>query len=249
MKRILAALVLGLALLSPAGAVDKAKLNQTIDQTNFLVGKGCSGTLIDAERGFILTAHHCITNNYRTVTREKVSDDGKVTEEKIRVVVPGEVHQKYFANSREIHSKSYVYKVIASDANYDLALLKIDVKLPATPAKFACKEPERGDVVFAVGNPGVLLYSSVTQGIVSSVDRSYLPLGIDDQNDERLVQISPGIIGGNSGGSVYNEAVELIGVPVRASRMNEVLGFAVPLKDIRTFLERQGAKDLFKHCD
>jgi S1-C subfamily serine protease len=247
LKNLLAALLLSISL--PAAAADMAKMNAVIDSANFLVNDSCSGTLVDAERGYVLTAHHCIDQQYRTVTREKVSDDGKVTEEKIREARPGTVSQKFFKNSKETQTNSYAYKIVASDRNLDLALLRVEAKVPGPAAVMGCVAPGRGDTVFAVGNPYGILFSSIAKGIVSSINRSYEQLGIFDQSDERLVQISPGIVGGNSGGAVYNEAVEFVGVPVRGSRMNEVIGFSVPLADVRTFLERQGAKDLFKRCE
>jgi S1-C subfamily serine protease len=135
----------------------------------------------------------------------------------------------------------YRTKLVAVNASRDLALLQIKSTVPNTlAAELACAEPARGDTVYVVGNPH-MLYSAIVKGIVSSTQRNYRTLGfVDDpiaDEDAGLVQISGGVIGGDSGGSVYNESGKLIGVPVMASPVQETLGFAVPLADIRKFLD------------
>src|SRR5690554_5681107 len=97
-------------------------MNQTIDQTNFLVNKGCSGTLID--KGLVLTAAHCVVDQYETVTRDKIADDGTVKEEKVRVAKPGTVTQKVFSGAVQVSATSYVYRIKDTDRKLDLALLK-----------------------------------------------------------------------------------------------------------------------------
>ena len=61
------------ALGGPAVAWENIKeMNEQIDQTNFIVGGGCSGTLISIEYRLILTAHHCIKGEIRTVKRDVI---------------------------------------------------------------------------------------------------------------------------------------------------------------------------------
>jgi S1-C subfamily serine protease len=235
----LAALLL-LAGAATASAWDVREMNATIDQTNFLVNNGCSGTLIDAKSGFILTAHHCITDQYETVDREVVGDDGVVKKEKVRRLKEGSVSQLTFDGSAQTTTTSYRFRIKAMDSKRDLALLQIVAKLPhKTQAPIACDAPIRGETVYVVGNPTGVMYSSVTKGIVSSTQRTYSTINFGDgsQADAPLMQVSAGVIGGNSGGAVYNAAGKLVGVPVLAHRSNEVLGFAAPLGDIRTFLK------------
>jgi S1-C subfamily serine protease len=233
-----------------AHAWDIEAMNATIDDTNFVVNRGCSGTLIDREAGLVLTVSHCVTDQYEIIEREKVNSDGSVTMQKVKVVRPGTVTQIDFKGPNEIARKVYVVKVVLNDPKLDLALLKSVGPLNRLQhAKIACEEPKRGTVAYVVGNPYGVLYSSVTKGLVSSVQRSYAPLGLDGFDDNPLMQVSSGVVGGNSGGAVYNDKGELIGVPVRASMVNEVVGLAVPLPDIKKFLMREGLDRLWSHCE
>lgn len=246
MRAIFAAILI----VTPAHAEwSTADMNRQIDQTNFLINNSCSGTLIDADKGYILTAEHCITNQYRIVEREKIDSDGIVTKEKVRVITPGTVSQKFYKGPHEIQTNTFVFKIVLSDRRLDLALLQTKAKLPNTlSAKLACAEPMRGESVFAVGNPYGILYSSVTKGIVASNQRSYETIGIDDQDNNGLMQISAPIVGGNSGGAVYNSEGLMVGVPVRGSPMNEAFSVSVPLYDIKRFLMREGLDYLWKDC-
>ena len=234
-----------------------ADMNRQIDATNVLVNKGCSGTVIDVNRSYVLTAAHCVLDQYETVERDKVDPkDGKVTKEKIQIVRPGTVSQEYFAGPNIVQTNSYVYKVVDSDKALDLALLKIQTKMPAkAPAVIACTDPIRGDEVYAVGNSYGLLYATVTRGIVSSVERSYRDLqlagelgDLTDSGDHGLVQHSAPIAPGNSGGALYDDTGDFIGVNVRTYPSGG-FSFSVPLSDIKAFLKTNGAGDLFARCE
>lgn len=230
------------ALASPVVAEEWSigAMNATIDQTNFMVNDGCSGTLIYLTKRYILTASHCVTDQYETVTREAVDDKGVVHSEKVRRLKQGSVRQLYFVGGSEVRTVTYTTKLIAVDVVKDLALLQIITpSIPNTmQATLACTAPVRGERVYIVGNPMATLYSSVVSGIVSSNQRDYRRLNFGDeaQIDEPLMQVSGGVIAGNSGGAAYNVKGELVGVPIIGSRVNETIGFAVPLDVIREFL-------------
>ena len=231
-------------------------MNTQIDQTNFLVNNGCSGTLIDKDNGYILTANHCIRDQYEVVEHDKIADDGKVTKEKIRVARPGTVSQILFSGPSEIQRNSYVFKIRATDSALDLALLAVQTKLNGEASLFACDDLRRGDVVFAVGNSFGVLYSTVTIGIVSSLQRSYRDLNLagelgdlTDNGEHGLVQHSSPIAPGNSGGALYDDGGTLVGVNVRGQPGG--FGFSVPLSDIKKFLKDNGAGGIaaLTHCD
>jgi S1-C subfamily serine protease len=262
-----AAAAIGLLLASCAPAFadwSVEAMNDQIDQTNFMVNSGCSGTLIDLESRLILTANHCISAQYITVEREEVNSKGEVTKKQVRVLQPGTVSQYLFEGTLSTQTTTYRTQVVGFDKGRDLALLAIVAEsIPNTMvSKLACDDAVRGETVYTVGNPLGVLYSSVTQGIVSSITRSYETLLMVSQaegNRERaLMQISGGVVGGNSGGSVYDSDGFLIGVPVLASPMNEVIGLAVPLPEIREFLKskiktkkdyKDAYKRIFAHCE
>jgi S1-C subfamily serine protease len=227
-------------------------MNQTIDNTNVLVNDGCSGTVIDVAQRYVLTAAHCVEDQYETVEREKIDADGVVTKDKVRRLKDGTVSRFVFDGGTSTIQSTYRVRLKAVDKASDLALLQVIAPLSITEAaKFSCTLPQRGEQVYIVGNPMGSLYSSVTIGIVSSLQRDYALLTLDDMKldnaKQPLMQISGGVIGGNSGGSTYNNSGELIGVPVLGHRTNETLGFAVPLDVIKRFLSANGV-EAFEHC-
>ena len=223
-----------------------ASMNKQIDQTNVLMNNNCSGTLIDAKNGYILTANHCIRDQFEIVSRQTIGDDGVVKEEKVRVARPGTFSYLLFKDANEVQRTVYVYKIVLNDEKLDLALVQTKAKLPETlSAPFACAEPIRGEKVYAVGNPYAVLYSSVTSGIVSSTDRNYPMIRVDDMDGNTLIQSSAIVAPGNSGGALYNERGELIGVNVRGI---PGITLSVPLSDIKKFLMREGLDILWKQC-
>ncbi len=220
-------------------------MNKQIDQTNFVVNDGCSGTLVSLKDKLILTAAHCADGMYKVVSQETVADDGTITKKDVKIKVPGEVKQLFFDDKADvIKSITYLVEPVKvgspdTDAGPDLAVLKITSAIENTQAaSVACADPVRGDDAYIVGNPMGTLYSSVVKGIVSSTLRTYNIIGFP--KDARLMQVSGGIIGGNSGGAVYNKDGQLIGVPVLGNRTNEVVGLAVPRKEVVDFLKAAG---------
>lgn len=118
-----------------------------------------------------------------------------------------------------------VAKVIGTDPDTDLAVIKIDLdKLPVLPFKLSGNEV--GDVVLAIGNPfGV--GQTVTQGIISATGRS--DLGINTYED--FIQTDAAINPGNSGGALIDVAGNLIGVNTAIfsqSGGSLGIGFAIP---------------------
>lgn len=226
-------------------------MNRQIDQTNFLVNRGCSGTLVDLKNRYILTAQHCVQDQYEVVEREKISDDGVITKEKVRRLKDGTVTQFVFNGGDQIKTTVYKVRLMAVDADRDLAMLQIIAPIPNTmAARLACADPRRGQTAYVVGNPAGDLYASVTAGLVSSIQRTYglIAYGGGSREKQPLMQVSAGIVGGNSGGAVYDASGDLIGVPVLANRVNEVVAFAVPLQAIRAFLDNNKMADLYGHC-
>ena len=235
----------------PAFAWDQSSMNAQVDQTNFSIDGDCSGTLIDLQNGYILTANHCVDQKFDTVEKQEIDQKtGEVKTIKVKISRPGTASQITFDGGNPVASQLFKYTVKAHDADHDLALIQLHAKLPNTiVAPVATDEPVRGDHVWAVGNPFGVLYSTVTDGRVSSVQRDYRMIGIDRNSpgdeldnqpgDNVLLQHTAPIAPGNSGGALYNDKGELIGVNVRGAAIGNI-ALAVTLDDVRKFLTDNG---------
>jgi serine protease Do len=158
--------------------------------------------------------------------------------------------------------RQFKAKVIGTDPNTDLALIKIDgANLPIV--KLGNSDDARvGEWVLAVGNP-FNLTSTVTAGIVSAKGRGIGIIGSEDNQDgdddanpfgrmrrqqqpatprlnkgiESFIQTDAAINPGNSGGALVNTKGELIGInSAIASHTGsyEGYGFAIPINQPRT---------------
>lgn len=132
-------------------------------------------------------------------------------------------------------------KVIGSDPDTDLAILKIDQKDLPTIAIGNSEALKVGDVVFAIGNPfGV--GQTVTQGIVSATHRT--DLGIS--TFENFIQTDAAINPGNSGGALIDAHGNLIGINNAIYTRTggyQGIGFAIPIstaKDVMNELMDSG---------
>ena len=137
--------------------------------------------------------------------------------------------------------KEYKAKVIGSDPKTDLAVIKIEANdLDAITFADSSKLLD-GDVVFAIGNPfGV--GESVTQGIVSGLNKDNIGLN----QYENFIQTDASINPGNSGGALVDSRGYLVGINsaiLSRSGDNNGIGFAIPssmVKDIAKKLISDG---------
>jgi serine protease Do len=168
-----------------------------------------SGVIISSD-GYILTANHVVSG----------ADELKVT---------------FAADDK----KEYTAKVIGTDPQTDVAVLKIDAAgLPAITLADS-DQLEIGDVVLAIGNPfGV--GQTVTMGIVSGLGRhGYGVNGV--HGFENFIQTDAAINPGNSGGALVDAEGRLIGINTwiaTSSGGSEGVGFAVPINMARRVVER-----------
>lgn len=130
-------------------------------------------------------------------------------------------------------SKRYNAKVIGTDPQTDIALIKIEASglMPCTMADSA--KLRVGDVVLAAGAP-MELSRSVSQGIVSALGRSGMGI-IRKENMpgyEDFIQTDAAINPGNSGGPLVDALGRVVGINTAIysrSGMNAGIGFAIPI--------------------
>ncbi len=127
-------------------------------------------------------------------------------------------------------------KIIGSDPETDIAVLKIDAKQLPSPISFGKIESVHvGDVVLAIGNPfGV--GQTVTSGIISAMGRDHV--GIN--TFENFIQTDAAINPGNSGGALVDTRGNLIGINTAIYSNNGGsmgIGFAIPVNLAKQVME------------
>ena len=152
------------------------------------------------KNGYIVTNYHVVEN--ATKIRVRLHND------------PGE----------------YRARVIGTDYETDLAIIKIDAGKPLQPVTIANSDSVQvGDWAVAIGSP-FGLEATVTAGIVSAIGRSPAQLGA--RAFQHFIQTDAAINPGNSGGPLLNIRGEVIGVNTMiatSGRGSEGVGFALPV--------------------
>lgn len=135
---------------------------------------------------------------------------------------------------------SYDASVIGFDSSSDIAVLKIDAEdlSPAVLGKSG--ELSVGDQVVAIGNPLGELTFSMTQGIVSALDRD---VTMSSGSSMKLIQTDCAINSGNSGGALFNMYGEVVGITnakfssSSSGASIDNIGFAIPIDSVRNIIE------------
>ena len=139
-------------------------------------------------------------------------------------------------------NNEYSAKVVGTDPQTDLALLKVDArrKLPTVPLG----DSERlrvGEWVIAIGNP--LAYDhTVTVGVVSAKGRKLNGLSRDVSLDN-YIHTDAAINRGNSGGPLLNLKGEVVGINSAISVAGQGISFAIPInmaREVMTQLREKG---------
>jgi len=134
----------------------------------------------------------------------------------------------------------YSAVLIGTDADTDIAVLKIDATGLQPAVMGSSSSLKVGQTCIAIGNPLGTLGGTVTSGIVSALSRE---ITVDGQR-MTLLQTNTTINPGNSGGGLFDINGSLIGIvnAKYASSDIEGIGFAIPVDVARTI-----AEDLIKN--
>jgi len=132
--------------------------------------------------------------------------------------------------------KQYKARVLITDRNNDLALVKIEPRGNLPVLRLGDSDPlQVGQKVLAIGNP-FGLEGTLTTGIVSSLDRS-----ISDENGRRLehmIQTDAAINPGNSGGPLLDSHGNVIGINTAIYGQGNIgIGFAMPINRAKAMLD------------
>lgn len=134
--------------------------------------------------------------------------------------------------------KTYTATLVGKDSKTDLAVIKINaMNLPV--ATFGDSDKlEVGETVIAIGNPnGIKFSGSLTQGVVSAVDRTldYNTIG----EAMKYIQTDAAINPGNSGGALVNQYGQVIGINTAkiSAEGFEGMGFAIPINTAKPVID------------
>ena len=187
-----------------AAEVYAANVNSTVGITTSITTNywGFQTTSAAAGSGFILTADGYILTNHHVISG---ASSVKVT---------------------LYNGETYDATVIGSDEDYDIAVLKIDVT-GATPVVLGdSSKVAIGESVAAVGNPLGELTFSMSEGIVSCVNRA---INVDG-TPFNMIQVDCSINPGNSGGQVIG--IVSAKYSSYSNTTVEGIGFAIPINDV-----------------
>jgi serine protease Do len=143
------------------------------------------------------------------------------------------------------NNKNYKGKVVGTDRQTDLAVVKIDATGLPTLTLGDSSKLNVGDVVFAIGDPWGI-GETATMGIVSATGRANLAIEAEEQGRtdtyEDFIQTDAAINPGNSGGALIDLHGDLIGINTAIKPNNEGgnegIGFAIPINMARSVMEQ-----------
>jgi serine protease Do len=143
---------------------------------------------------------------------------------------------------RLLDRREFKAKVVGTDPNTDLAVLKIDAS-NLVPAHLGSSGAARvGEWVLAVGNPlGDNLTFTVTSGIISAKGRSLALPGRSERSIQDFIQTDAAINPGNSGGPLVSVRGEVIGVSSAIASQTGFYsgyGFAIPIDLARKVMDQ-----------
>ncbi len=144
---------------------------------------------------------------------------------------------------RLLDRREFKAKVVGTDPNTDVAVLKIDAKGLPPVALGNSNDARVGEWVLAIGNPlGEGLTFTVTSGIVSAKGRALNGLpGRSQGSIQDFIQTDAAINPGNSGGPLVNMRGEVIGINsaiASETGFYSGYGFAIPMNLARAVMNQ-----------
>ena len=148
-----------------------------------------------------------------------------------------------------VHDKEEITAdIFAIDAKKDLCILKTDRPVSAKALTLVTSDIEQGKAVFAAGFPGAAdVFSdeiesgsgsiTITNGIVSAVRSASV---VSYGSPVTLIQINAAINHGNSGGPLFNEKGQVVGVNTFAAYDSQGIFAAIAASELRSFASSHG---------
>lgn len=142
-----------------------------------------------------------------------------------------------------VDGNQYRGTIVGRDANYDLAVVKVNVGNLPTINLGDSTRISVGDPVLAIGSP-LGLANTVTSGIISSLNRPVTTGSAGSESYVNAIQTDAAINPGNSGGALVDVQGRLIGVNSAIATLssggasgNIGLGFAIPITEAKRIID------------
>lgn len=196
-------------------------INESIVGISKIKNKGSTIFLTDSNEKLGLGTGFVVSEDGYIITNEHVS---------------GEKYENCYITLE--NGTSYTGKVIWSDEDIDLSIVKINANNLKSLDIGDSDKIKLTQKVYAIGNPvGFEFQRTVTAGIISGLDRV---VKLEDEKTtymEELIQTDATINPGNSGGPLINENGEVIGINTVKISSAEGIGFAIPINIIKPVIE------------
>lgn len=222
----------------------------TPDASSLSAGSTLTGAQIYAlgcQQAVGVTTEITSRNYFGTETTNAVTGSGFVVTENGYVVTNYHVIKDAYNGGYKVsvllyNGESYPAEIVGFREEYDLAVLKIDATGLSAATLGDSDSLLVGDTVYAIGNPLGELNFSMTTGSVSAKDRSITTIdqATKQSTTNVMFQIDAAVNEGNSGGPVYNDRGEVVGIVTAkyADDGVEGLGFAIPIGDVVDIIDQ-----------
>jgi len=200
--------------------LEKTIINNILNSSVIVYGREGlgSGTVIKKTKKemYILTCHHVI------------KDVIDLNNDMVKVIVAYSKYKYENNKYKSIGQILYTGEIYKNNELLDLTILKVNfVDENLIEVKLAENEPKLGDIIYTVGNP-LGVERNLSKGIISNiVDEFYISDGT--------------VTLGNSGGGLFNDKGELIGVPEKVPGYmlspESGMGMSINLKIIKEFVK------------
>lgn len=214
------------------------KVVTTAEETNSTTGEMSTSDIVAATKNSVveITTEIVKTGSFLQQYIESGAGSGVIISENGYIVTNNHVIEDASSITVTLaDGTSYSAELVGTDADLDVALIKIDAT-GLDPAEIGdSSATQAGNKAVVIGNPLGQLGGSVTQGIVSSVSRNVMIDGVS----HNVMQVDASINPGNSGGGLFNGRGELVGIIIAKSVNESVegIGFAIPINDVSDILE------------
>ena len=148
-----------------------------------------------------------------------------------------------------------VLQVLSADPTRDLVLVKFAATKPMPTLRLGdSSKVSTGEKIVAIGNPLGVFENTVSEGLISSIREVCSQKDVEAKNPQcpielHLLQISAPISQGSSGGPLFNQVGEVVGVTTAIIAQGQLINFAMPVNYLKPLLSNQhpiGLEDFAK---